>query len=99
MAARVEETGDAKRFAERLKRHQRHHFTKQGRDFRKLQAWLENQRSLRQARIKARQFAAARRRAQTRASRHGQVHSIQGAAHDRRGQVKHDPVGNPGRGP
>jgi len=58
-----EETGDAKRFAERLKHHQRRHFTKQRRDFRKLQARLESQRRLRRARLKARQFAAARRHA------------------------------------
>lgn len=65
-----EETGDAKRFAERLKHHQRRHFTKQRRDFRKLQARLESQRRLRRARLKARQFAAARRHAAQHAHKH-----------------------------
>ena len=65
-----EETGDAKRFAERLKHHQRRHFTKQRRDFRKLQARLESQRRLRRAKLKARQFAAARRHAAQRAHNH-----------------------------
>ena len=65
-----EETGDAKRFAERLKRHQRRHFTKQRRDFRKLQARLESQRRLRRAKLKARQFAAARRHAAQHAPKH-----------------------------
>ena len=65
-----EETGDAKRFAERLKHHQRRHFTKQRRDFRKLQARLESQRRLRRAKTKARQFAAARRHAAKHAHKH-----------------------------
>ena len=58
-----EDISDAKRFAERVKRHQRRHFTKQRREFRKLQARLESQRRLGKARIKARQFATARRQA------------------------------------
>jgi hypothetical protein len=65
-----EEAGDAKRFAERLKRHQRRHFTKQKRDFLKLQARLESKRRLRKAKLKARQFAAARRHAAQHAPKH-----------------------------
>lgn len=55
--------GDAKRFADRIKRHQIRRFVHKKREFRKHQQRLEKQRHLRRARIKARQFAAARRRA------------------------------------
>jgi hypothetical protein len=89
----ADENGDAKRFAERLKRHQRRHFTKQKREFRTLQARLESQRSLRKARMKARQFAAARRHAAGRASKHRQAHTTW-TAHERRGHIPVDPVGN-----
>jgi hypothetical protein len=62
-AALEAEGGDAKRFADRLKRHQIRSFVHKRRNFRKHQLRLEKQRHLRRARIKARQFAAARRRA------------------------------------
>jgi hypothetical protein len=91
--AAADENGDAKRFAERLKRHQRRHFTKQKREFRTLQARLESQRSLRKARMKARQFAAARRHAAGHASKHRQTHTTW-TAHERRGHIPVDPVGN-----
>jgi hypothetical protein len=62
-AATILESGDAKRFAARLKRHQRRQFSKKRRDFKKQQLRLETQRRARKARIKAHQFAAARRHA------------------------------------
>jgi hypothetical protein len=87
------DSGDAKRFAERLKRHQRSHFTKQRREFRKVQQRLESQRRLRKAKIKARQFAAARRHATEHAPKRKQTHVTRKTAttHERRGV---DPVGN-----
>jgi hypothetical protein len=86
------DAGDAKSFAERLKRHQRRHFTKQGREFRKVQLQLESQRRMRKARTKARQFAAARRHATRHAPRHKQTHATRKTAtHERRGV---NPVGN-----
>jgi hypothetical protein len=89
--------GDAKRFAERLKRHQRRHFTKQRREFRKAQQRLESQRRLRKARIKARQFAAARRHAAQHALKRKQTHAAQKAVtHERRGL---NPVGDLTNGP
>ena len=62
-----EEALEAKRFAERLKRHQRRHFTEERREFRRLQARIEKQRRMRKARMKAFQFATARRHAAERA--------------------------------
>jgi hypothetical protein len=87
------DTGDAKHFAERVKRHQRRHFTKQRREFRKAQQRLESQRRLRKAKIKARQFAAARRRATQHAPRRKQTHAPPNTAttQERRGL---NPVGN-----
>jgi len=63
-------TGDAKRFADRIKRHQRRHFAKKRREFKKHQLRVESQRRIRRASGKARQFAAARRRAAWHALRH-----------------------------
>ncbi len=88
-AAIDEDTGDAKRFAERLKRHQRRHFTKQRREFRKVQLRLDSQRRLRKARIKARQFASARRHATQHAPKH-RLHTVRRAVHE--GCI--NPVGN-----
>lgn len=62
-AAIETEASDAKHFAARLKRQQRRHFSIKRREFKKLQLRLETQRRVRKARIKARQFAAARRHA------------------------------------
>jgi hypothetical protein len=62
-AAIEADEGDAKRFAARIKRHQIRGFVHKRREFRKHQLKLEKQRHLRRARTKARQFAAARRRA------------------------------------
>ena len=69
-AARVEEDREASRFAERVKRHQRRHFSKERREFHRLQARLEKQRRMRKARMKARQFAVARRHVAEQASKH-----------------------------
>jgi len=57
------DSGDAKRFSARLKHRQLRHFSKKRREFRKQQLRLETQRRFRRARIRARAFAAARRRA------------------------------------
>jgi hypothetical protein len=68
-AALEAEGGDAKRFSDRLKRHHIRSFVRKRRNFRKHLLRLEKQRHLRRARIKARQFAAARRRAAKHARR------------------------------
>jgi hypothetical protein len=86
------DTGDAKHFAERLKRHQRRHFTKQRREFRQAQQRLESQRRLRKAKIKARQFAAARRHAAQHAPRRKQTHAPRKTANQERRGL--NPVGN-----
>jgi hypothetical protein len=57
-----------------------------------VQQRLENQRRLRKAKIKARQFAAARRHATQHAPKHKQTHAPpKTATHGRRGL---NPVGN-----
>ena len=69
-----EGSGDAKRFAARLKHHQRHNFTQRRREFRKQQVRLEAQRRLTKAKLRAHQFAAARRHAAGHAVKHKQTH-------------------------
>lgn len=81
--------GDAKRFAARLKQHQRRHFSQRKREFRKQQQRLEAQRRIRRARLKAHQFAAARRHAAERAPKH-KLHTLRRAV--REGRI--NPVGN-----
>ncbi len=81
--------GDAKRFAARLKHHQRRQFSQRRREFRKQQQRLEAQRRMRRARLKAHQFAAARRHAAKHAPKH-KLHTIRRAVHE--GRV--NPVGN-----
>jgi len=88
------DTGDAKHFAERLKHHQRRHFTKQRREFRKAQLRLESQRRLRKARMKARQFAAARRHATQHAPKHKTHTTRKTAAHQRSDRNPVNSVGN-----
>ena len=89
-----EETGDAKRFAERLKRHQRRHFTKQRREFHKVQVRLDSQRRLRKAKMKARQFAAARRHATQHVPKHKAHTTRKTADHQRSGRNPVNSVGN-----
>jgi hypothetical protein len=90
--ARAEEgVNDAKVFAARLKHYQGRHFAKRKRQFAKQQLKLESQRrALRQkkARMKARQFAAARRRAAEQASKHNRRLGV-----ERDGGGKHRVVG------
>ena len=72
-AASGAESSDAKRFAERIKRHQGRHLAKRKREFRNQQLRLESQRSAlkqKRARAKAHQFAAARRHAALSAQNH-----------------------------
>ncbi len=76
-AAAAGETGDAKHFAARLKHHQGRRFAKRKREFRTQQLRLESQRrAIRQkrARIRAREFAAARRHAAQHAPKHHRRH-------------------------
>ncbi len=69
-----EDGSEAKHFAARLKHHQQRHFSQRRREFRKQQRRLEAQRRLRKAKLKASQFAEARRRATQHAPRRKQMH-------------------------
>jgi hypothetical protein len=69
---------EAKRFAERIKRRLERHFAKRKQQFRKHQAAMERQRKAfkrNKVRNKARQFAAARRRAAQHMPKHKRVFS------------------------